>query len=132
MADERQSSALQTASSAASAVQSAAKTGKAISGAAKGAAAGGPYGAAAMALLKNRQLAGKIVATAAFLLALPVLCIMMLPSLIFGGLAASAEGILNDNATTYANIGQGGDRGSTECHGRHVHGCVRRRGLLRQ
>ena len=64
MADEHQSSALQTAAGAARTVQSAAKAGKAIAGAAKGAAAGGPYGAAAMAIWENRQLVGKIVAVA--------------------------------------------------------------------
>jgi len=104
MADERQSGALQLAAGAARTVQAAAKAGKTVSGAAKGAAAGGPYGAAAMAIWENRQLVVKIAAAAAFLLALPVLYIMMLPSLIFGGLAASAEGILNDNAAIYANI----------------------------
>jgi len=104
MADERQSGALHTAAGAARTVQAAAKASKAVSGAAKGAAVGGPYGAAAMALWENRQLVGKIAAAAAFLLALPVLYIMMLPSLIFGGLAAGAEGILNDNAAIYANI----------------------------
>ena len=101
MAD--QSSALQNAAGAAN---TAVKVGKAVSAAAKGAATAGPYGAAAMAVWENRQLVAKIVAVASFLLALPVLYIMMLPSLIFGGLAASAEGlpILNDNAAIYANI----------------------------
>ena|GEM_PF-1922349 len=101
MAD--QSSALQNAAGAANTTV---KVGKAVSAAAKGAATAGPYGAAAMAVWENRQLAAKIVAAASFLLALPVLYIMMLPSLIFGGLAASAEGlpILNDNAAIYANI----------------------------
>jgi len=103
MADERQSNALQNAAGTAN---TAVKVGKAVSAAAKGAATAGPYGAAAMAVWENRQLVAKIVAAASFLLALPVLYIMMLPSLIFGSLAASVEGlpILNDNAAIYANI----------------------------
>ena len=94
---------------AAGAVRGAIKTGKAVSGAAKGAAAAGPYGAAAAALWTHRK---AVVAIIAGLLAIPVLFIMLLPSLIFGGLTkAGVEGspdtpILNDNAAIVENINQ--------------------------
>lgn len=94
---------------AAGAVRGAIKTGKAVSGAAKGAAAAGPYGAAATALWTHRK---AVVAIIAGLLAIPVLFIMLLPSLIFGGLTqAGSEGnpdapILNDNAAIVENINQ--------------------------
>lgn len=94
---------------AAGAVRGAIKTGKAVSGAAKGAAAAGPYGAAAAALWTHRKAVAAIIAG---LLVLPVLFIMLLPSLIFGGLTkAGVEGspdtpILNDNAAIVENINQ--------------------------
>ncbi len=94
---------------AAGAVRGAIKTGKAVSGAAKGTAAAGPYGAAAAALWTHRK---AVVAIIAGLLAIPVLFIMLLPSLIFGGLTqAGSEGnpdssILNDNAAIVENINQ--------------------------
>lgn len=93
---------------AAGAVRGAIKTGKAVSGAAKGAAAG-PYGAAAAALWTHRK---AVVAIIAGLLAIPVLFIMLLPSLIFGGLTQTgSEGnpdspILNDNTAIVENINQ--------------------------
>ena len=94
---------------AAGAVRGAIKTGKMVSGAAKGAAAAGPYGAAAAALWTHRKAVAAIIAG---LLVLPVLFIMLLPSLIFGGLTkAGVEGspdklILNDNAAIVENINQ--------------------------
>lgn len=94
---------------AAGAVRGAIKTGKAVSGAAKGAAAAGPYGAAAAALWTHRKAAAAIIAG---LLVLPILFIMLLPSLIFGGLTkAGVEGspdtpILNHNAAIVENINQ--------------------------
>ena len=94
---------------AAGAVRGAIKTGKAVNGAAKGAAAAGPYGAVAAALWTHRK---AVVAIIAGLLAIPVLFIMLLPSLIFGGLTkAGVEGspdtpILNDNAAVVENINQ--------------------------
>ena len=94
---------------AAGAVRGAIKTGKAVSGAAKGASAAGPYGAAAAALWTRRKAVAAIIAG---LLVLPVLFIMLLPSLIFGGLTkAGVEGspdtpILNDNAAVVENINQ--------------------------
>ena len=94
---------------AAGAVRGAIKTGKMVSGAAKGAAAAGPYGAAAATLWTHRKAVAAIIAG---LLVLPVLFIMLLPSLIFGGLTqAGSEGnpdspILNDNAAIVENINQ--------------------------
>lgn len=89
MADENKnglSEAVDTGASAARTIQGAIKTGKAISAAAKGAAAGGPYGAAVGALWAGRKHIGKIIAAISVLLLLPVLFVLMLPSLIFGGL----------------------------------------------
>ena len=91
---------------AAGAVRGAIKTGKMVSGAAKGAAAAGPYGAAAAALWTHRK---AVVAIIAGLLVLPVLFIMLLPSLIFGGLTEAGSPdtpILNDNAAVVENINQ--------------------------
>jgi energy-coupling factor transporter ATP-binding protein EcfA2 len=89
MADENRnglSEAMETGASAARTIRGAIKTGKAISAAAKGAAAGGPYGAVAGAIWAGRKHIGKILAAIAVLLLLPVLFVLMLPSLIFGGL----------------------------------------------
>ena len=89
MAEERKDSfaeTVDTAASAAHTVKGAIKAGKAISGAAKGAAAGGPYGAVAGAVWAGRKHIGKIVAVIVILLLLPVLFVLMLPGLIFGGL----------------------------------------------
>lgn len=77
---------LETGASAAHTIHGAVKAGKAISGAAKGAAAGGPYGAVAGALWEGRRHIGKILAALAALLLIPVLFVLMLPGLIFGGL----------------------------------------------
>lgn len=101
-------SGLQEAASVANTVHGAVKTGKAISAAAKGAAAGGPYGATVGALLGARKHIGKIVVAIAALLMLPVLFILMLPSLIFGGLTSPGSGtscqpILNDSAAIIEN-----------------------------
>ena len=78
--------AVETGASAAHTIKGAIKAGKAISGAAKGAAAGGPYGAVAGAVWAGRKHIGKIITVIIILLLLPVLFILMLPGLIFGGL----------------------------------------------
>ena len=78
--------AISTASSAAHMAKGLLQTGKALSGAAKGAAAGGPYGAVIGAALGARKHIGKICAIIVIVLMLPILFIVMLPSLIFGGL----------------------------------------------
>lgn len=80
------SEAVETGASAAHTIRGAIKTGKAISSAAKGAAAGGPYGAVAGAVWAGRKHIGKIIVAVISLLMLPVLFVLMLPGLIFGGL----------------------------------------------
>lgn len=77
---------LEKSASAASVVRGAIKTGKSVSKIAKGAVAGGPYGAIAGAVWENRKVIGKIIIAAIALLMIPVIFVMMLPSLIFGGL----------------------------------------------
>lgn len=89
MAEERKNSAaevVENGASAAHAIKGTINAGKAISGAVKGAAAGGPYGAVAGAVWAVRKHIGKIVAIIIVLLLLPVLFLLMLPGLIFGGL----------------------------------------------
>lgn len=105
MSDQEKSSLSQAASTAQT-IHGAIKTGKAISAAAKGAAVGGPYGAAAGLALGAGQHAGKILAVVAVLFMLPVLFILMLPSLIFGGLTSSgssSQPILNNNTAIVQN-----------------------------
>ena len=76
----KEQSALSRAASAAGTARGAIKTGKAVAGAAKSAAAG-PYGMLAAGLWENRKAVGKVLAALAALLMLPVLFILMLPSL---------------------------------------------------
>lgn len=80
----QQSGPLETAAATAHTVRSAAKIGKAVSGAAKGAAAG-PFGAVAGYLLAEGKHIGKWIAAGITLAMLPVLFLLMLPGLIFGG-----------------------------------------------
>ena len=103
---QERGSGLDEAANVASLAKGAVKTGKALAAAAKGGAVGGPYGAVAGALLEGRKHIGKIVAVVAVLLLLPVLFILMLPSLIFGGLTGgtSSQPILNDNAAIVQNV----------------------------
>ena len=112
MAEERKDSfaeTVDTAASAAHTVKGAIKAGKAISGAAKGAAAGGPYGAVAGAVWAGRKHIGKIVAVIVILLLLPVLFVLMLPGLIFGGLinafspADTEQPVLNSETAIVEN-----------------------------
>lgn len=109
--EKNNSSALFHAASAAGLAKGAVKTGKAAAGAAKGAAAG-PYGMAAAGLWENRKLIGKIIAALAFLLMLPVLFLLMLPSLIFGtgGLDNASGDVLNDTSLIMGNIAETEDR----------------------
>lgn len=101
---------LQKSAQAANAIRGAVKTGKAIAGAAKGAAVGGPYGAAAGFVWEHRKLLGKILIAAIALLMLPILFLMMLPSLIFGGLINafspndSSTPVLNSSTAINANL----------------------------
>lgn len=110
MTDRREESGLQTAANAAHTAYGAVKTGKAIAAAAKGAAAG-PYGAAAGALWGARHHLVKALAVIIVILFLPILFILMLPSLIFGGLtsagtSSSGQPILNDNAAITENTNE--------------------------
>lgn len=104
---KKEQSALSSAASAAGTAKSAIKTGKAVAGAAKGAAAG-PYGMLAAGLWENRKAVGKVLAAFTALLMLPVLFILMLPSLIFGnlGLDDATGDILNDNTLIMENIAE--------------------------
>lgn len=113
MADENRNDAsevLEKGANAAQTIRGAAKTGKAIAGIAKGAASGGPYGAIAGALWSNRKTVIKIVLAAAFFLLLPVLFILMLPGLIFGGFGSDSPAdsgqlpILNNNTAITENV----------------------------
>lgn len=106
--DKKDSGAVQKSAQAAHTVHGAVKTGKAIAGAAKGAAVGGPYGAAAVALWQNRKTIVKILVAVGFLLFLPILFLLMLPSMIFGGLdsVTGSVPILNDNSAIRENIAQ--------------------------
>lgn len=86
-------------------IKSAVKTGKAVAGAAKGAAVGGPYGAAAVAIWENRALIGKIVLASGLVLMIPILFILMLPSMIFGSLTDTNDiPVMNNDAAIYGNI----------------------------
>lgn len=86
-------------------VKGAMKAGKAIAGAAKGVAAGGPYGAIAGLAWENRKLLGKIVAAICLALAIPLLFILMLPSLIFGDISSKeVSDVMNNDAAIMENI----------------------------
>lgn len=112
MAEEKSnnSNALAKGAQVASTVRGAVKTGKAIAAASKGAAAGGPYGAVAGLIWGNRHLVGKIILVVVAIFLLPILFIMMLPSMIFGGLkdAFSPQNptvpILNDSTAIMENM----------------------------
>lgn len=115
MAEEQKSGfsdAVETSASAAHTIRGAVKTGKAISAAAKGAAAGGSYGAAAGAVWAGRKHIGKIIVAVIALLMLPVLFVLMLPGLIFGGLtnafspADSEAPILNSETAIVENANE--------------------------
>lgn len=91
----------------AGAIKGAVKTGKAIAGLSKGAAAG-PYGMAAAGLWESRHLMAKVITVMIALFLLPVMFILMLPSLIFGskGLNEVPANVLNDNTVIMSNISE--------------------------
>lgn len=101
---------LQKGAQAAQMVRGAVKTGKAIAGAAKGAAAGGPYGAAAGFVWENRKVIGKIIIAVIAFMMIPIMLICMLPSIIFGGLTEAfspkdpGTPILNSSAAIDSNL----------------------------
>ena len=112
MADQdREHGTLEQAASTAHTIHGAIKTGKAIAGATKGAAVGGPYGAVAGAVWGARKHIGTIALVIVVILLLPVLFILMLPSIIFGGLFGgstdpAAEPIMNDNEAIIENTNE--------------------------
>jgi len=83
------------------------KTGKAVANVTKGAAAG-PYGLVAAGLWEGRHIIGKVLAAFGALLLIPVLYIMMLPSLIFGGgsLDSISSSMLNDSEEIMQNLAE--------------------------
>ena len=99
--------AISNTASAANFAKGAVKTGKALAGTAKGASAG-PYGILVAGLWENRKLAGKLLAAFIALLMLPILFILMLPSLIFGtdGLDSASGDVLNDTSLIMENIAE--------------------------
>ena len=107
MAKEQQEdtlNVLEKSASAAHSIQNAVKTGKAVSSVAKGAAAG-PYGAAAGFLWENRENIRKIISVGIALFLLPVVFLIMLPSVIFDDMTLDREiPIMNDNTTLTQNI----------------------------
>lgn len=103
MMERRDNSGLEETLSVASVVSGASKTGKAIAGLVKG-AAGGPAGTA-VALWQHRHTVAKAAGALCGFLLLPILFVLMLPSIIFGGLTAEYDRpILNDDAQIVANV----------------------------
>lgn len=100
-------SSLEKAARTAGAVKGAIKTGKAVADLSKGAAAG-PYGMAAAGLWESRHLLAKVIITLTALFLLPVMFLLMLPSLIFGngGLDEAPDGVLNDNTIIMENMAE--------------------------
>lgn len=104
---ERDKNGLEQAASTAHTVHSAIKTGQAISQTAKGMAVGGPYGAAAGLALAAGKHGKGLLAGALVILMLPVLFVLMLPGLIFGGLTSSGapgQPVLNSSAAITGNM----------------------------
>ncbi len=99
---ENERSGLGGTAHAAQMVFNAIKVGKAVSAAAKGAAVGGPYGGAIGAALGLKQHAETIGIVIIVILLIPIVFILMLPSVIFGGLTSPSINadvpIMNDNA----------------------------------
>lgn len=104
---KKDTSALSQVASAAGSAKSAVKTGKAIAIAAKGAASG-PYGLIAAGLWENRKIVLIVLLSLGFLFLLPILFILMLPSLIFGnsGLDDVPDNVLNDNTVIMENMAE--------------------------
>ncbi len=81
---QKEKSGLEHTAQAAGAVKGAVKVGKAFAGATKGAALG-PYGLAAGLAWEGRKIIGKVIIVVGALLLLPVMILLMLPSMLFGG-----------------------------------------------
>jgi len=116
MADDNKSGAeeqIARGANMASALRGTGRTGKAASAAAKGAVVGGPLGTAAGALLSNDKSRTMIFTAISLMFALPVLFILMLPSMIFGLYGNLLKGdinslgaspVMNDTAAIVENI----------------------------
>lgn len=89
-------------------VEGAAKAGKITAAAANGAALGGPYGAAASVAIVAAKHRKKILLALLAILAIPLLFLMMLPTLIFGGTAQNSSDttILNDQTAITENMNE--------------------------
>ncbi|MEE0363438.1 MAG: hypothetical protein UD575_01020, partial [Oscillospiraceae bacterium] len=100
--------AVQVGSTAAKVVEGAAKAGKITAAAANGAALGGPYGAAASVAIAAAKHGKKILLALLAILAIPLLFLVMLPTLIFGGTAQNSGDttILNDQAAITENMNE--------------------------
>lgn len=95
MEQQKEDTVLSSNASIAASTKGAMKAGKAISGIAKGASLG-PYGMVAAGVWQNRKIMGIILASVVFLFFLPILFLLMLPSLVFGGFGSAGEAINND------------------------------------
>ena len=100
--------AVQVGSTAAKVVEGAAKAGKITAAAANGAALGGPYGAAASVAIAAAKHGKKILLALLAILAIPLLFLVMLPTLIFGGTAQNSSDttILNDQTAITENMNE--------------------------
>ena len=100
--------AVQVGSTAAKVVEGAAKAGKITAAAANGAALGGPYGAAASVAIAAARHGKKILLAPLAILAIPLLFLVMLPTLIFGGTAQTTGDttILNNQAAITENMNE--------------------------
>jgi len=94
---QKEKSGLEHTAQAAGAVKGAIKAGKALAGASKGAAFG-PYGMAAGLAWEGRKVIAKVAIVLVALLLLPVMIVMMLPSMLFGGLGGGDAAETVDDA----------------------------------
>lgn len=97
---------LEKSASAAHKIQSGLKTGKSISAGAKGAAS--PYAAAASMIWEHRETVRKGICAAVVFFLLPVVFVVMLPTVVFDDVTTEREiPLLNDNAKLTQNIKDG-------------------------
>ena len=110
--EEQKRSSLDDIANTAHTSDRAIRTGKAVAAAARGTAVGGPYGAVAGAVWGSKKQIGMIALVIIVVLLLPVMFILMLPSLIFGAIFgpgdpdSSAEPIMNNNPAITENINE--------------------------
>ena len=110
--EEQKRNSLDEAANTAHTAAGAIRTGKAVAAAARGTAVGGPYGAVAGAVWGSKKQIGMIALVIIVVLLLPVMFILMLPSLIFwaifgpGNPDSSAEPIMNNNSAITENINE--------------------------